>query len=195
MLPYLSFWPQANGAGTADRTASPAARRSRTTTPTNPSAKTSAPCASDYTLRDRDSLSAAYTIDDGNSLIPLADPLFASYSALRMQVASLQETHIFSPAVLNTFRAGFSRAGFNLDSSLLAQFPGQPRFRAERRPRRHRRQRRRHHHRLSGITSAGPNNAAGVWNRRNLFTFTDDVQITQGHSPDQRRRLVSARAG
>ena len=48
---------------------------------------------------------------------------------------------------------------------------------------------------LSGITSAGPNNAAGVWNRRNLFTYTDDVQITQGHPPDQRRRLVPARAG
>src|SRR6185437_6528196 len=29
---------------------------------------------SDYMLRDRDSLSAAYTIDDGDSLIPQADP-------------------------------------------------------------------------------------------------------------------------
>ncbi len=33
---------------------------------------------------------------------------------------------------------------------------------------------------LSGITSAGPNNAAGVWNRRNLFTYTDDLQISKG---------------
>ena len=33
---------------------------------------------------------------------------------------------------------------------------------------------------LSGITSAGPNNAAGVWNRRNLFTYADDVQIAKG---------------
>ena len=33
---------------------------------------------------------------------------------------------------------------------------------------------------LSGITSAGPNNAAGVWNRRNLFTFTDGLQISKG---------------
>ena len=30
------------------------------------------------------------------------------------------------------------------------------------------------------ITSAGPNNAAGVWNRRNLFTYTDDLQIRKG---------------
>ena len=68
----------------------------------------------DYILSERDSLSGAYTIDDGNSLIPLADPLFGSGTTLRTQVASLQETHVFSPNILNTFRAGFSRAAFNL---------------------------------------------------------------------------------
>src|SRR5262249_41894010 len=134
---------------------------------------------SDYTIRDRDTLSAIYTIDDGNSLIPLADPLFGSESALRMQVASVQETHIISPGMLNTFRAGFSRAGFNLDSALLASFPYNLSFVAGRGlggfvvkgggppPG------------LSVITSAGPNTAAGVWNRRNLFTFTDGVQISK----------------
>src|SRR5262249_1196794 len=30
------------------------------------------------------------------------------------------------------------------------------------------------------ITSAGPNNAAGVWNRRNLLTYSDPVQMTHG---------------
>ncbi len=97
-----------------------------------------------------------------------------------MQVGSLQETHIFSPNILNTFRAGFSRAAFNLDSSLLAAFPSNLSFVTGGGPggivvnggvtttg-------------LSGITSAGPNNAAGVWNRRNLFTYTDDLQISKG---------------
>jgi len=134
----------------------------------------------DYLLNERDSLSSAYTIDDGNSLIPLADPLFASYTTLRMQVLSVQETHIFSPSILNTFRAGFSRAGFNLDSSLLVPFPANLDFVTGAGP--------------GGIvigggvsttangtlTSAGPNNAAGVWNRRNLFTYTDDLQISKG---------------
>ena len=32
----------------------------------------------------------------------------------------------------------------------------------------------------AAITAAGPNNAANVWNRRNLFTFSDDVQLTKG---------------
>jgi hypothetical protein len=134
----------------------------------------------DYNIAEHDSLSAAYTVDDGNSLNPLGDPLFASYTPLRMQVGSLQETHILSPRLLNTFRTGFSRASFNLASVLLATFPdslslvtgagpggivvgGGATTTAN-----------------GSITSAGPNNAAGVWNRRNLFTFADNVQISKG---------------
>src|SRR5581483_10772844 len=30
------------------------------------------------------------------------------------------------------------------------------------------------------ITSAGPNNAANVWNRRNLFTYEDRVSVIRG---------------
>ena len=133
-----------------------------------------------YILGSRDTFSAAYTIDDGNSLVPLSDPLFASYSTLRMQVASVQEMHIFSPEVLNTFRAGFSRAGYNLDSSLLASFPANLDFVTGAGP--------------GGIviggsvtttgvaalTSAGPSNGAGVWNRRNLFTYADDLLMSRG---------------
>ena len=179
MLPYFSFWPQANGPELFAN-GNPSGTAFSYTNPRQSIREDFGNTRLDYTLRDRDWLAAAYTIDDGNSLIPLADPLFASYSALRMQVASLQETHIFSPSFLNTFRAGFSRAGFNLDSSLLSQFPASLDFVQNAGPggivvnggvtttg-------------LSGITSAGPNNAAGVWNRRNLYTFTDGVQITKG---------------
>jgi hypothetical protein len=77
----------------------------------------------DYVIRDRDSLSGAYTVDDGTSLIPQADPLFGSNVILRSQVASIQETHIFSPRMLNTFSAGFSRGAFNLCSALLGSVP------------------------------------------------------------------------
>jgi hypothetical protein len=179
MLPYFSFWPQANGAELPSN-GIPSGTAFSYTNPKQSIREDFGNTRLDYTLRDPDSLSAAYTIDDGTSLIPLADPLFASFSALRMQVASLQETHVFSPAMLNTFRAGFSRAGFNLNSSLLAQFPASLDFVQNAGPggivvnggvtttg-------------LSGITSAGPNNAAGVWNRRNLYTFTDSVQKSMG---------------
>ena len=43
-------------------------------------------------------------------------------------MASVQETHVFSPRFLNTFDAGFSRAGFNLDSAPLASFPASHSF-------------------------------------------------------------------
>ena len=110
----------------------------------------------------------------------MPDPLFASALQLRNQVASIQETHVFSPRVLNTFRAGFSRSGFNYDSTSTVTFPDNLSF-------------------VTGlgpggivvggaqtttgssaITAAGPSNNAGVWNRRNLFTYSDAVSISKG---------------
>jgi hypothetical protein len=179
MLPYMAFWPQPNGPellanGMASGTAL------SYNNPKQSIRENFGTLRADYTPRDRDSLQASYTVDDGNSLVPLADPLFGSYTTLRMQVASLEETHTVSPAILNTFRAGFSRAAFDLDSSLLASFPASLSFVEGGGPggivvgggttttg-------------LAAITSAGPNNAAGVWNRRNLYTFSDGVQMNLG---------------
>ena len=179
MLDYMSFWPQANRAELLVN-GLPTGTAQAYNNPKQSIREDFGTLRTDYSLRDKDSLTGAYTVDDGDRLIPLADPLFASALTLRMQVASLQETHIVSPQVLNTFRAGFSRAAFNYDSVPLATFPGNLSF-------------------VNGggpggivvgggatttgaaaITSAGPNNAAGVWNRRNLFTYTDSVQVEKG---------------
>ncbi len=179
MLGYMTFWPKANGPellsnGVATGTAL------SFNNPKQSIHEDFGTMRADYILRDRDTLSAAYTLDDGTSLIPTADPLFGSASALRSQVVSLQETHIFSPRVLNSFTAGFSRAGFNFDSSPYTTFAPGLSFVTGQGPggivvgggvtttg-------------LSGITSAGPNNAAGVSNRRNIFTLADSVQWTHG---------------
>jgi Carboxypeptidase regulatory-like domain/TonB-dependent Receptor Plug Domain len=180
MLQYVALWPVPNGpellsngllSGTAFSF----------NTPKQSIREDFGTFRTDYRISDRDTFSAAYTVDDGTSLVPLADPLFASHTKLRMQVASMQETHILSPRALNTFRAGFSRAGFNLDSALLASFPPSLSFVTGEGPggivinggvtttg-------------VSSITSAGPNNAAGVWNRRNLFTFADDFQTVKSN--------------
>jgi hypothetical protein len=179
MLPYMSFWPEPNGPALPAVAGQPGAALSYNN-PKQSIREDFGTARADYVIRDRDSLSASYTLDDGNSLIPLADPLFGSYLTLRNQVASVQETHILSSRVLNTFRTGFSRAAFNYDSLLLGTFPSDLSF-------------------VSGagpggivigggvtttgggtITAAGPNNAANVWNRRNLFTFTDNLQISKG---------------
>jgi hypothetical protein len=174
ILPFFNLWPQPNGPNLGGGDAL------SYNNPKQHIHEDFGTARADYVIGPRDSLSLAYTIDNGNSLIPQADPLFASYEALQSQVASIRETHVFSPRVLNTATIGFSRAEFNLSSVPLAVFPSDQSFVTGGGPggivvnggvtttg-------------ISGITSAGPNNAAGSWNRRNLFTYTDEVQITHG---------------
>ena len=133
----------------------------------------------DQNFSSRDSLSAAYTSDDGYNLTPMANPSFGGAVALRSQVASLQETHIFSPVVINTLTLGFSRAGFHFNTPALVPIPpglsfvtGQPPGSL-----------------LLGAGSAtgasaltaagGPNNPSNHF-MRNLFTYSDGVQIVKG---------------
>jgi hypothetical protein len=179
MLKYMSFWPNPNGAEltVAGR---PSGTALSFNSPRQKVREDFGTVRSDYIARNADTLSFAYTVDDGDSLLPLADPLFGSDLRLRSQVASLQELHVFSPRVLNTFRAGFSRAAFNYDSFPLATFPPDVSFVQGSGPgglvisggltttg-------------LSAITAAGPNNAANVISHRNLFTWSDDFQINIG---------------
>jgi hypothetical protein len=179
MLPFFNLWPQPNGVellagGVASGTAF------SYNNPKENIHEDFGTVRADYMVGERDSMSLAYTVDNGNSVVPQADPLFASSEALQSQVASIQETHVFSPRVLNVATIGFSRAEFNLGSVLLASFPANQSFVTGGGPggvvvnggvtttg-------------LSGITAAGPNNAAGSWNRRNLFTYADEVKITKG---------------
>jgi hypothetical protein len=67
----------------------------------------------DHTFSSRDTFSGIYTIDDGDDFTatPL-DPFSSDLVALREQVVSFEETHVFSPLLVNTARVGFSRAGY-----------------------------------------------------------------------------------
>jgi len=176
MLPFASLWPQPNGPELLVK-GLPSGTQLAYYNPRNTIHEDFGTLRTDYNLSDRDRLSGAYTIDTGHSVIPLADPLFASGLTLSAQVASLEETHVVSPEILNTFRAGFSRAGFNYDSATFGTFPPSLSFVKGGEP--------------GGIsiggasvataiTGAGGNINAGVWNRRNLFTYTDGVQIVKG---------------
>jgi hypothetical protein len=180
MLKYLALWPQANGPELLSN-GLPTGIALSYNNPHQSIHEDFGTARSDYAISDRDTLTAAYTIDDGTNLTPAADPLFASYLILVSQVASLQETHVFSSDALNTARLGFSRAAFNFNSPIVTPFSSNLDF-------------------VTGsggpggivigggvtttgasaITSAGPNNAANVWNRRNLFTYQDDFQFTKG---------------
>ena len=67
----------------------------------------------DHTFSPRDTLSGIYTIDDGDDFTatPL-DPFSADVVRLRSQVATIEETHVFSPSLINTARFGYSRAAY-----------------------------------------------------------------------------------
>ncbi len=179
MLSYMSLWPQPNGPELLVN-GLPSGTALSYNNPRQKIREDFGTLRSDYFLRQRDSLSAAYTLDGGNSIIPLADPLFASSTILHSQVASLQETHVFSSRFLNTALVGFSRAGFSLNPSLLASFPSSLSFVTGDGPGGIVVNGGATTSGASGITSAGPNNAAGAWNRRNLYTYTDNLQIIKG---------------
>jgi hypothetical protein len=134
----------------------------------------------DLTANTKDTLSTAYTVDDGNNLTPLQNGLFATSALLRSQVISAQETHVFSPQFLNTVRTGFSRAAFNFDSIAIdptippniSLFAGKPAgcfaiggasCAA-----------------VTSIALGGGSLSGRIWNYRNLYTGSDDVQIVRG---------------
>jgi hypothetical protein len=63
----------------------------------------------DYTLSSKDSFWANYNYDDGNAFRPPADPTFITGDRSRTLGLGAQETHIFSPSLLNTFTYGFAK--------------------------------------------------------------------------------------
>ena len=174
MLKYMQLWPAPNGPDLGSGVAF------SYNNPRQSIREDFGTLRSDYLLSDQDTISAIYTVDDGYSSNPQTDPLFGSDEALRSQVASLEETHVFSPEILNTFRAGFSRAAWAYSPFTFVSFPSNLSF-------------------VSGlgpggivvgggvsttaggtITSAGSNNASNVADKRNLFTYTDNVEIIKG---------------
>ena len=64
----------------------------------------------DDILSEQDSFSATYLMDDGENDNPSADPIFIAMAPTRNQMISLQETHVFSPTLLNVATVGYGRA-------------------------------------------------------------------------------------
>jgi hypothetical protein len=132
----------------------------------------------DANLTQSDLLFGVYTIDDSDATTPTANPYSAIYERLREQVASIQEQHVFSPQLLNTFRFGYSRASFFFNGIVPASVPGW----------------------VAGapvgaiviagstasngasqITLAGANTGSNNDTTRNLFTVDDHIYWTRGH--------------
>nr|WP_245817841.1 carboxypeptidase-like regulatory domain-containing protein [Granulicella rosea] len=135
----------------------------------------------DANLTANDLLFGVYTVDDSTANTPSSNPYSLVNEALREQVGSIQETHVFSPRLLNIARAGFSRGSFlflgSVPANIQANTPtfvaGKPTGAVV----------------ISGstasngasaITGAGANVGSNNAITRNLFTFDDHIFLTVG---------------
>lgn len=104
--PYLNLWPVANGPDLGGGIAL------TYSTPTQHIREDFGTARFDANLAANDLLFAVYTSDDSTANTPTQNPLSLIGEALREQVLSVQEQHVFSAHLLNTVRGGFSRASF-----------------------------------------------------------------------------------
>jgi hypothetical protein len=137
----------------------------------------------DHTFSPRDTFSGIYTIDDGDDFTatPL-NPFSADVVTLREQVLSFEETHVFSPSLVNSARFGFSRAGYFFTGEPTPGTPAAsvPGFLVG--------------HPVGAVVVggsaasnpqaqlglAGSNNGSDLTIARNLFTFEDHLTLTRG---------------
>jgi hypothetical protein len=178
MLRFMALWPQSNGPEqVANGVATGVAKNFN-----NPLQKIREDFGTarfDWNVSDKDTFTAASTVDDGDNTSPLTNPFFGTIAFLRSQVSSAQETHVFSPRIINTIRTGFSRAAFDFDSIALVPLPPDITLFAGKPP---------GPMSIGGasaaavgaLTPAGAGIAGHIWNYRNLFTGSDDVQLILG---------------
>jgi len=137
----------------------------------------------DRMLSAKDTLNAVYTIDDSAGFTPTSTNLYSTDAeTLREQVASIEETHLFSPNLLNTARIGYSRAGYFFTGEPTPGTPAAalPGFlaglpvgaivvggSAASNP-------------TAQLSLAGSNNGSNLDVARNLFTYEDKVSYTKG---------------
>ena len=96
-----SYWPAPNGPNLGGGIAT------SFTNPNRSIRQDFGTARADYALSTGDSIYGVYSIDDGFRITPAASLTTASVATARNQIASLHETHVFSPQVINTLRRGF----------------------------------------------------------------------------------------
>jgi hypothetical protein len=137
----------------------------------------------DHIFSQKDTLNAVYTIDDSADFTPTSTNLYSTdVESLREQVASLSETHVFGPSLINQGTAGFSRAGYFFTGEPTPATPAAtlPGFlfgdpvgaivvggSAASNP-------------TAQLGLAGSNNGSNLRVARNLFTYEDRVSLTKG---------------
>jgi hypothetical protein len=124
----------------------------------------------DQIFSSTDSFFVRHTVADTQVTDPLAYPQFTNVRSSRNQFLTLSETHIISPALLNTARVSFSRTAPAIDSPSAISGP-QYSFVAGKA-----------FGLLSigGITGLGSSSTAPSKQKQNIFTYSDDLFYTRG---------------
>src|SRR5881296_1453799 len=179
MLGFFRYWPEPNGPELL-----------RNGVPTGAAVYSANPKRSvqenfelgryDYYVSTQDSVSASFSGDRGARRNPV-DPTFLSDQNTDLHTFSTQETHIFSPTLLNIASFGYSKARATVKAPPVASFPDSLLF-------------------LSGggrnnpgsvIIGGGtstvqasaliaPNGQNLAYNARRNFSFSDDLKLTKG---------------
>ncbi len=175
--PLLALWPLANGPELLSA-GQPSGIAEAFTNPRQSIREDFGTTRFDQTFSDKDSFTAVYTIDDSYANSPSSNPLTIADIALREQVASLSETHIFSPSFVNKATFGFSRGAFFFNTATTVSLPGwihagQPvgaivvgggtTLNG-----------------ASQIANGGTNAGSNLTAVRNLFTVNDQLTVTRG---------------
>ena len=177
----LNLWPVQNGPELLDANGRQTGIAEAFSSPTQHIREDFGTARFDANLSSNDLLFAVYTADDSAAHTPTQNPLSLIDEALREQVASVQEQHVFSTHLLNTARFGFSRGSFFFNGSVPAAVqaatpgfvPGKPTGAIV----------------IAGstasngssqITGAGANVGSNNRTSRNLFTADDHIFYTVG---------------
>ncbi len=182
--PLLALWPIANGPEVLNLNGTNSGIAEAFSNPLQHIREDFGSTRFDQVFSDKDTLAVSYTIDDSHGISPSNNPLTFVDISLREQVISLNETHIFSPQVVNKATVGLSRGYFYFNSNTTVNLPswihaGQPvgalvvgggtTLNG-----------------ASQITNGGTNAGSNLTAARNLFTISDQVTITKG------KHLISA---
>ena len=176
--PLLALWPVVNGPELLTSTGAPSGIAEAFSNPNQRIREDFGTARLDQIFSERDSLAIVYTGDDSEAHSPTSNPSSLVDIYLREQVASLSETHILTPTLINKATFGFSRGAFYFNSGTTVDLPswvnaGQPvgaivvgggtTLNG-----------------ASQITNGGTNAGSNLRAARNLFTASDQVTLIHG---------------
>jgi hypothetical protein len=122
ILPFFRYWPAPNGPELLQN-GLPTGSAYNFSAPWRPVNEDFGLLRGDYNLSTQDSFSSSFNVDRGNRADPQANPIMVQRQANALYTLSAQETHIFSPTVVNTATFGWARAWANQDAVPNEPFP------------------------------------------------------------------------